>query len=74
MRSIVALDGAAMAEATLCDKHFDDDVLRSNIETAAAGVDDVRLPLEWVDSSDNDFVECVECGVKNIYDKEVHHG
>lgn len=59
--SITTDDGTAMAEATLCAKHYADPELRGYAEVVARGADDAPAEIVWRDSSDNDVAECVEC-------------
>lgn len=63
--SIVTGQGTAMPEATLCEVHHADPELRQRTEAVAFGADDWSGDEAWHDSTGNDEVACVECGVTN---------
>jgi len=52
--------GTAMQEATLCSAHFHEPYI-GYANVWADGADDVG-PQDWVLSTQNDSISCVECG------------
>lgn len=60
--SVATHQGTAMPDTTLCAVHFADESERRSYEAMVAGDDDVSDPLRWVESTDNDEVECQICG------------
>ena len=61
MTSLANRQGTAITESTLCTNHQTPEY-REWIEKYAP--DDAARPFQWVDSSDNDAVECAECGTR----------
>lgn len=59
MQSLTTDQGTAMPESTLCTIH-QSDADRAYVESIAQP--DAARPFLWVDSSDNDAVECAVCG------------
>lgn len=72
--SVVNDEGTAMAEATLCERHHADVAYRGFAELVARGARDLTGAVKWEDSTDNDAVHCVECGLSGCchYEKCAH--
>lgn len=61
--SRVTDQGTAMSEATLCAAHYCEPFI-GYANVIADGAGDVGGP-DWVDSTGNDAVSCVECNIES---------
>ena len=64
--AIVSEQGTACHEACLCEVCHAKPETRAAVERRAATVSDILNPANWQDASENDALQCNECGYPKL--------